>query len=54
MLGVVIMLFVAGLLEGLGRQLITGDLQRYAIGGAMALIWCGYFYFPRPAARPRR
>ena len=31
------MLLVAGLLEGFGRQLITGDVARYAIGVAMLL-----------------
>lgn len=48
--GVVIMLIVAGLLEGFGRQLIQSDLARYAIAGASLFIWLGYFYLPR---RPR-
>jgi uncharacterized membrane protein SpoIIM required for sporulation len=48
--GVVAMLFVAGLLEGFGRQLITDDLARYSIGGAMLLFWCLYFYWPRRRA----
>ena len=48
MFGVVIMLFIAGLLEGLGRQLITGDLARYAIAITMLSGWCAYFYWPRP------
>jgi uncharacterized membrane protein SpoIIM required for sporulation len=50
MAGVVVMLFVAGLLEGFGRQLITDDLARYAIAGASALAWGGYFY-ARPVIR---
>lgn len=50
MAGVVLMLLVAGLLEGYGRQLITGDLTRYAIGGSMLLFWCLYFYLPRRKA----
>ena len=50
MAGVVAMLFVAGLLEGFGRQLITDDVARYAIGGAMLLFWCLYFYWPRGRA----
>jgi uncharacterized membrane protein SpoIIM required for sporulation len=50
MAGVVAMLFVAGLLEGFGRQLITDDVARYAIGGTMLLIWCLYFYVPRGRA----
>jgi uncharacterized membrane protein SpoIIM required for sporulation len=44
MLGVVVMLFLAGLLEGFGRQLITSDLLRYAIAGATATAWGLYFY----------
>lgn len=44
MIGVVIMLFVAGLLEGFARQLVTSDVIRYAIGAATAVIWGTYFY----------
>lgn len=50
MAGVVVMLFVAGLLEGFGRQLITSDGARYAIGSVMLLAWCLYFYLPRGRA----
>ena len=49
--GVVVMLLVAGGLEGFGRQLITDDVTRYAVGGAMLLLWLGYFYIPRGPAR---
>jgi hypothetical protein len=42
-----VMLLVAGLLEGFGRQLITSDLARYAIGGGMLTFWLLYFYVPR-------
>ena len=45
--GVVVMLLVAGLLEGFGRQLITLDLARYLIGALMLLLWLAYFYVPR-------
>ena len=45
--GVVVMLLVAGLLEGLGRQLVTSDTVRYTIGLTMLALWCGYFYLPR-------
>ena len=45
--GVVVMLLVAGLLEGLGRQLVTSDAVRYTIGLTMLALWCGYFYLPR-------
>lgn len=48
-MGVVIMLMVAGLLEGFGRQLIVDDLTRYAIAAVTAVIWGLYFYAPRPA-----
>jgi uncharacterized membrane protein SpoIIM required for sporulation len=47
MAGVVVMLMCAGLLEGLGRQLITSDVARYAIGITMLAFWCAYFYLPR-------
>ena len=54
MIGVVVMLFVAGLLEGIGRQRITIDAVRYAIGTTMLLLWLGYFYlFPRLTHGPR-
>lgn len=47
MAGVVLMLLVAGLLEGYGRQLITSDVQRYAIAATMLALWMGYFYLPK-------
>ena len=47
--GVVLMLLIAGLLEGFARQLITNDLARYAIASAMFLFWCLYLYLPRRA-----
>lgn len=50
MVGVVVMLFLAALLEGFARQIITSDVLRYAIGGSMLALWCAYFY--RPAGRP--
>src|SRR5690606_2659478 len=49
--GVVVMLLVAGLIEGFGRQLVTGDATRYAVGVAMLTLWLGYFYIPRGAPR---
>ncbi len=48
MAGVVFMLICAGLLEGFGRQLITSDWIRYAIGLTALLLWLFYFYGPRP------
>jgi hypothetical protein len=47
MAGVVVMLFVAGLLEGFARQLVQVDVVRYAVAGAMLLAWLAYFYWPR-------
>ena len=45
--GVVVMMLVAGLLEGFGRQLIQNDFLRYGIGGAMLTFWLLYFFLPR-------
>jgi uncharacterized membrane protein SpoIIM required for sporulation len=42
--GVLVMLLCAGMLEGLGRQLIQDDITRYAIAGATALLWPAYLY----------
>ena len=47
MIGVVIMLAVAGLLEGIGRQTINTDWVRLTIGGGMLLFWLIYYYGPR-------
>jgi len=47
MAGAVIMLILAGLLEGIGRQTVQGDLARYGIGLTVLLGWLIYFYLPR-------
>src|SRR3546814_3696791 len=47
MVGVILMLFAAGLLEGFGRQLITDTMLRYATGSLMLLFWLAYYYIPR-------
>jgi uncharacterized membrane protein SpoIIM required for sporulation len=44
MAGTVIMLAVAGLLEGVGRQVITSDAFRMLIGSAVLVGWLAYFY----------
>ncbi|HET6970585.1 MAG TPA: stage II sporulation protein M [Phenylobacterium sp.] len=49
MVGVVVMLLVAGLLEGFARQLVQIDLARYAVAAAMLALWLAYFYWPRRA-----
>lgn len=51
MMGVVIMLLVAGLLEGFARQLIRDDLARYTIAAAMLLLWLSWFYLAGRRAR---
>lgn len=47
MAGVVLMLLVAGLLEGIGRQTVQSDAMRYGIGLAALLAWLTYYYLPR-------
>lgn len=49
--GTVLMLAVAGLLEGIGRQTIVDDFSRYSIGAAMLAGWLTYFYMPRKGRR---
>jgi uncharacterized membrane protein SpoIIM required for sporulation len=53
--GVLVMLVCAGLLEGLGRQLIQNDVARYAIAGTTAVLWPLYLYvFRGPRTRLER
>jgi uncharacterized membrane protein SpoIIM required for sporulation len=47
MAGVVLMLLVAGLLEGIGRQTVQSDAMRYGIGLAALAGWLTYYYLPR-------
>jgi uncharacterized membrane protein SpoIIM required for sporulation len=47
MAGVVVMLIVAGILEGFARQLVKADAIRYAVAGGMLVMWLAYFYLPR-------
>ena len=47
MAGVVVMLFCAGILEGVGRQLILNDLVRYGVGLTTLVAWPAYLYLPR-------
>lgn len=42
--GALVMLVCAGLLEGIGRQVIQNDLARYAIAAATAVAWPAYLY----------
>ena len=45
--GVLVMLFCAGLLEGIGRQLIESTPIRYAVAAGTAILWPAYLYLPR-------
>lgn len=54
MIGVILMLLVAGLLEGFARQMVQLTLVRYAIGAAMLTLWLAYFYIPRRSAGAAR
>ena len=47
MIGAVVMLAVAGLLEGIGRQTVDAGATRGAIGVGMLVGWLLYFYLPR-------
>src|SRR5581483_3760534 len=47
-LGCVLMLVIAGALEGYARQLVVAIWARYAIGGLMLLFWTLYFLQPLP------
>jgi uncharacterized membrane protein SpoIIM required for sporulation len=45
--GVLCMLFCAGLLEGIGRQIIQSTPIRYAIAVTTGIVWLTYLYAPR-------
>jgi uncharacterized membrane protein SpoIIM required for sporulation len=49
MVGVVIMMVVAAMLEAFPRQLVAGAESRFVIGGSFLALWLAYFflYFPR-------
>jgi uncharacterized membrane protein SpoIIM required for sporulation len=49
MAGVVVMLVIAGVLEGVGRQLILDDVARWTIAAMSLVLWLAYFYAPREA-----
>lgn len=51
MVGCVLMLVIAGLLEGYARQLVSTAQGRLTIGGGMLIFWLAYFVLlPRHAA----
>ncbi len=45
--GVLIMLLLAGVLEGVGRQIINDTSIRFAVAGATAVLWAAYLFIPR-------
>ncbi len=49
-MGCVIMLIIAALLEGFGRQLINSDTVRYGVAATSMILWGAYFYLPRKDA----
>ena len=51
MAGCVIMLVIAGLLEGFARQLVGTAQARATIGGVMLAIWLAYFLLVRRKAQ---
>lgn len=52
MVGVVIMMIIAALLEAFPRQLVDGTGARFLIGGMMLTFWLAYFFLYRPARQP--
>jgi uncharacterized membrane protein SpoIIM required for sporulation len=44
MAGVVVMLIIAGILEGVGRQVILLDAARWSIAAVSLVVWLAYFY----------
>lgn len=48
MVGVVIMMIIAALLEAFPRQLVDGTGPRFLIGGMMLAFWLAYFFLYRP------
>jgi uncharacterized membrane protein SpoIIM required for sporulation len=51
MVGVVIMMIVAALLEAFPRQLVDGTGARFMIGGMMLAFWLAYFFLYRTVPR---
>ena len=53
MAGVLIMLMVAGFIEGVIRQRVIDDQIRYAIAASTGVFWFAYMFLPRGRRRPR-
>ena len=54
MVGVVIMMVIAALLEAFPRQLVEGTGPRFLIGGMMLAFWLAYFFLYRPRRPPEK
>lgn len=54
MVGSILMLIVAGLLEGVARQLIQVDTLRALIGAGTGVVWLSYLYRPWVRREARR
>ena len=52
MVGVVIMMIIAAILEAFPRQLVDGTGPRFLIGGTMLAFWLAYFFLYRPKRLP--
>ena len=52
MVGVILMLFIAGILEGVGRQMIISTPVRYSIAAGTGLFWLVYLLWPRRGKIP--
>ncbi len=52
MVGVVIMMIIAAILEAFPRQLVDGTGPRFLIGGSMLAFWLAYFFLYRPKRLP--
>ena len=48
MVGVVIMMIVAALLEAFPRELVEGAQSRFVIGGMFLIFWLAYFFLYSP------
>jgi uncharacterized membrane protein SpoIIM required for sporulation len=51
-MGAILMMFLAALLEGFARQLINSDTVRYVIALCTLVFWLIYFYWPRRERSP--
>lgn len=53
LVGVLLMLLIAGVIEGVGRQVIVSTPTRFTIAAVSGLAWISYLYWPRQAGGGR-